>query len=177
MLCTTPQSSQLKSGTSDNGKMLLWLLFWKDCSWNIWKLTPRHCEVKRVMMCNFSHWGAEQIRFLPWVTRVKNVAKIEPSHSSQSNHLSPLRPGFVGSLWCFCQGLLKLESKLLSKLPACCSWAAFFILALGCIFSERSILWVSCPVLTSFVSAKLQILSLFRFQNHVFWFGEIYISS
>ncbi len=76
----------------------------------------------------------------------------------------------VGSLLKSCQDLLKLESKLLSKLPASCSWAAFFILALHSIFSVRNVclsLGVLNSLNTSFVFSKLQISRLFRFQNPV----------
>lgn len=71
-----------------------------------------------------------------------------------------------------CQGLLKLESELLSQLPASCSWPAFFILALNSIFSVRNVCLCSglLPSLnTSFVFTKLQIWSLFRLPNPVCW--------
>lgn len=67
----------------------------------------------------------------------------------------------VGSLLKSCQGLLKLESKLLSKLPASFSWAAFFILA---VFSQWETVCLPLGVLpslnTSFVSTKLQLSRL-----------------
>lgn len=67
----------------------------------------------------------------------------------------------VGSLLKSCQGLLKLESRLLTKLPASFSWAAFFILA---VFSQWETVYPPLGVLsslnTSFVSTKLQLSTL-----------------
>lgn len=77
----------------------------------------------------------------------------------------------VGSLLKSCQGLLKLKSKLLSKLPASCSWAAFFILALDSIFSVRNIclsLDVLSSLNTSFIFTKLHSSRLVWFKNPLF---------